>query len=77
MEATVIFVNATKTYQVKAKDSEIKPYTLYLGNTSKDFTVNNMIKTELNRYVYDFSIGYNISDTSDINNIHKYLIKKT
>ena len=77
MEATVTFVNATKIYQIKAKDSEVKPNPLCLGSTSKDFTANNMIKTELHRYVYDFSIDYNTSDIRDINNIHKYLIKKT
>ena len=30
------FVNATKIYQSKAKNSEIKDYSLSLGNTSKD-----------------------------------------
>ena len=39
-----LFVNATKIYQFKAKDSEIKDYTLCLGNISKDFTINNMKK---------------------------------
>ena len=34
-----LFVNATKTYHFKAKDSEIKDYTLCLGNISKDFTI--------------------------------------
>ena len=35
-----LFVNATNIYQFKAiRDSEIKDYTLCLGNTSKDFTV--------------------------------------
>ena len=33
-----------KIYQFKAKKSEIKDYTLYLGNISKDFTINNMKK---------------------------------
>ena len=32
-----LFVNATKIYQFKAIDSEIKDYTLRLGNISKDF----------------------------------------
>ena len=27
-------------YQYKAKDSEIKPYPLFLGIISKDFTIN-------------------------------------
>ena len=36
-----LFVNAIKMYQFKAKDSETKDYALYLGNISKDFTINN------------------------------------
>ena len=39
-----LFVNVTKIFQFKAKDSEIKDYTLHLGNISKDFTINNMKK---------------------------------
>ena len=38
------FVNATKIYQVKAKDSEIRDYALCLGNISKDFTIINNMK---------------------------------
>ena len=39
-----LFVNAVKMYQFKEKDSEIKPYPLCLGNTSKDFTLDNTEK---------------------------------
>ena len=39
-----LFVNATKIYQLKAKDSAIKDCTQCLGNISKDFTTNNMKK---------------------------------
>ena len=38
------FANATKTYQFKVKNSEIKGYALCLGTVSKDFTINNMKK---------------------------------
>ena len=31
-----LFVNATKTYQFKTKDSEINDYALFLGDISKD-----------------------------------------
>ena len=41
-----LFVNATKVYQFKAKDSEIKDYALCLGNFSKDFTIKNMKKQD-------------------------------
>ena len=39
-----LFVNTTKIYQFKAKDFEIKKYSLCLGIISKDFTTNNMKK---------------------------------
>ena len=41
-----LFFNATKIYQSKAKDSEIKDYTLCLGNVSKDLTINKMKKQD-------------------------------
>ena len=65
-----------KIYQIKAKDSEIKRYLFCLGNISKYFSVDNMKNTGLNGYVYDFSVDYNITDTNNIINIHKYLMKK-
>ena len=34
-----LFVTATKIYQFNTKDSEIKDYTLCLGNILKDFTI--------------------------------------
>ena len=34
-----LFVNVTKIYQFKANDSEIKKYSLCLGNISKGFHV--------------------------------------
>ena len=39
-----LFTNATKVYQFKAKDSEIKKYPLYLGNVSRSVLANNMKK---------------------------------
>ena len=44
-----LFVNATKIYQFKAKTSEIKDYALSLGNILKDFTINNMKKSNIKR----------------------------
>ena len=76
MSNCFLFVNATKIYKFKANDSEIKKYPLCLGNISKDFTAINMKKSGLNGYVYEFSADYNIIDTSNIINIHKYLMKK-
>ena len=38
-----LFVNATKIYQFKTKDSEIKKCPLCLGIISGDFSANDMI----------------------------------
>ena len=46
---SLLFVNAAKIYQFKAKNSEIKYYALCLGNMSKDFTINNMKKIKIKR----------------------------
>ena len=35
-----LFVNATKIYHFKAKNSKIKDYALCLENISNDFTIN-------------------------------------
>ena len=35
-----------------------------------------MKKTGLNSYIYDFSVDFNIFDTSNIINIHKNWMKK-
>ena len=42
-------------YQFKAKDLEIKPYSLCLSNILKGFTIDNMKKTGLKGYVHAFS----------------------
>ena len=71
-----LFVNGTEIYKFKAKDSKIVPSPLCLGNISKDWSVDNMKKTGLTGYVYDFSVDYNAIAVSDILDIHKYLIEK-
>ena len=71
-----LFVNTTKMYHFKAKDSEIKPYILCVENISEDFAANTMKNTGLNGYVYNFSTDYSFIDNSNIINIHKYLMKK-
>ena len=71
-----LFVNGKEIHKFKAKDSEIVVTPLYLGNISKDWSVDNMKKTRLNRYVYDFSVDYNAAVVDDILNIHNYVMKK-
>ena len=71
-----MFVNGTEIYKSKAKDSKIAAAPLYLGNISKDWSVDNTKKTGLNGYVYDFSVDYDAIAVDDILDIHKYLMKK-
>ena len=51
-----LFVDGTEIHKFKARDSEIVLNILCLGNISKEFLVDNMKKTGLNGYVYDFSV---------------------
>ena len=44
-----LIVNATKMYQVKAKDSRIQTYPLCVGNISEDFAINNLKKKKIKR----------------------------
>ena len=71
-----LFVNGTEIIKFKAKDSEINPYELCLGNISKDWSTNNIKKTSLKGSVYDFSVDYDAIEISNILDIHKYLMEK-
>ena len=75
-ENRYFFVNGTEIYTFKAKDSEILAYSLCLGNISEDWSHDNMKKTGLKGYVYDFSTDYDYILVSDILDIHKYLMEK-
>ena len=70
------FVNGTEIHKFKTKDPEIVASPLCLGNISKDVYVDNMKKTGLNGYVYDFSVDYHAITVDDILGIHKYLMGK-
>ena len=51
---------------------------LCLGIISKEVFVNNMKKTGLNWYAYDFSVGYDdIAVNGIILDIHKFSMNKT
>ena len=71
-----LFGNGTEINKFKAKDSEIAATLLRLGNISKDFSVDNMKKTGLNGYAYDFSVDYDAIAVDDILDICKYLMEK-
>ena len=65
-----------KPINVKTKESEIVASPLCLGNISKYFSVDNMKKTGLNGYVYDFSVHYDAIAVDEIRDIHKYSMEK-
>ena len=75
-----LFVNGKETIKFKAKDSEIVASPLCLGNISKDWSADNMKKTGLNGYVYEFNVDYRYLNTSDTPNnmpiIHRYFMSK-
>ena len=71
-----LFVNGKEICKFKAKNTEIVASPLCLGNISKDWSTDNMKKTGLTGYVYDFSVDYEATNVDDIKDIHKYLMKK-
>ena len=71
-----LFVNGTEIIKFKVKDFAIVAGSLCLGSISKDWSTDNMKKTGLTGYVYDFSADYNAVALDDIKDIHKYLMKK-
>ena len=75
-ENNYLFANDTDIYKFKAKDSEIVARPLCLGNISKDFSVDNIKKTGLNGYVFDFNVDYEAIAVDDILDVHKYLMEK-
>ena len=71
-----LFVSGTEIIKFKAKDSEIVASPLCLGNISKNWSTDNIKKTGLTGYVYDFSIAYNAIAVNDIKDLHYYLMEK-
>ena len=53
-----LFVNGKEIVKFRAKDSEIVASPICLGNISNDWSANDMKKTGLNEYVYEFSVDY-------------------
>ena len=71
-----LFINGTEIHKFNAKDSKIVATPLCLGNISKDWSIDNVKKTGLNGYVYDFNDNYDAIAVDDILDIHNYLMKK-
>ena len=71
-----LFVNGRDIYKFRAKDSEILVGPIFIGNISKDWSVDNMKETGFTCCTYGFSVDYDTTDVDDIKYIHKYLMKK-
>ena len=69
--------NALRKYHFIERNCEIKPYPLCLDNISKYFKIGSMKKPGLIRCVYVLSVDYDIIDTNDISDVHRYLMKIT
>ena len=81
-DSSYLFVNRKEISNFKAKDSEIVPYPLCLGNVPKDFSLINTTNTGLYGYIYlvlisvDFSVDYKAITNDTIHDIHRYLREK-
>ena len=71
-----LLVNGIEIIKFKSQDPEILPYPLCLGNISREWSVDDMKKTGLNGYAYDFNVDYDAIAADDILDIYKYLMKK-
>ena len=75
-----LFVNGKEIVKFKAKDSKIVASPLCLENISKDWSADNMKKTGINGYVYEFNVDYKHIKKPDITNnmplIHRYFMLK-
>ena len=75
-----LFVNDKKIIKFKTEDFEIVASPLCLGNISKDWSTDNMKKTGLNGYVYEFNVDYNEFGKGNLDKaipfVHKYLMGK-
>ena len=69
-----LFVNGKEIVKFKAKDTEI--VAICLGSISEDWSADNIKKTGLNGYVYEFNVDYRALNPSDIDKsmstIHEY-----
>ena len=61
-----LFVNGTEISKFKVKDCEIVATLLCPGIILKDFSVDNMRKTGLHGYAYDFTADYDPIAVDDI-----------
>ena len=75
-DTSYLFVNGKEIANFKAKDSEIVPYPLCLGNVSEDFSPTNTTNPGRFGYIYDFSVDYKAITNDKIHDIYRYLTEK-
>ena len=67
MEQIVLYLLMVQKFiNLKEKGSEIVATPLCLENISKDFSINNLEKTGLYGYSYDFSVDYDVITSTSI-----------
>ena len=72
-----MLVNGKGVFKFKAHNNNVNfPTEFCLGSVFNGVSTTESIEVSLNGNVYDFSVDYNYIDTSDIVNIHKYLMTK-
>ena len=72
-----LFVNGNEIFKFKTDNKNVKlPTQFCLGSISNGFSNTESREVSVNENLYDFSVGYNSNDKSDILNIHKYLMAK-
>ena len=74
-----LFVNGKETVKFKVKDSATVATRLYLVNIWKYLSVDNIKKTGLNGYVYEFSVDfdpYPVKINKSMPSIHRYFMVK-
>ena len=77
MEATVFYLLMLQKY-INSKQNILKQKKIFFvfKKYFRKFFSRKHKKAELNRCVYNFSVDYRAFDTSNIIDIHKYLMKK-
>ena len=74
---SLFYANSVETfYKAKAKGSKVKQISAVFENILKDVTANKMKKAGRKGYVYCFSVNHGTVNISDIEDTHKYVMKK-
>ena len=72
-----MFVNEKAISKFEAEKKNVKfPTRFCLRSNSNGFSTTESTEVSLNGNVYEFSVDYNSTDTSDILIIQKYLMTK-